>query len=271
MKVKKSFNNQTILIGVIVSIASSIILLLLGIDEITSLTVGLLGIVISLLVELHGANKRLEVKIFEALELTADLQKNNFAKKRIAKIIRSWGKIIEGDLHPLLNNVAKLYTQQAVDQLTSIAGGEIHVTSGDYGWMRVIMDEAQSDIRALSTISLDFWNSNAGRRWKQLNYEAVKRGIKITRVFLYDTVDEPLTILMTEMQQKGIQVYLIKTDLLPKGHHIPMLIADNNLLWISDNSSGVIEQQYFTVREEHILKHKNIFERVLMESEEYQP
>jgi len=270
MGMKKSINNQTIMIGVIVSIASSIILFLVGIDETTSVTIGLLGIVISLLIDLHGANKRLEEKIFEALEFTANLQKDNFAKERIATIIRSWGKISDGNLHPLLINVAKLLTQEATDQLTSIANGEIHVASGDYGWMNVIMDEAQTEIRASSTISLNFWNSNAGKRWKDINYSAVERGIKIARVFVYDAVDDPLSNLMNEMKQKGIKVYYINKKLLPLDHRIPMLIADENLLWISEQSEeGVISRQYFSVREEHILKHKNIFEKILMESEEY--
>jgi hypothetical protein len=264
--------DPVIIIGVLFSIGLSIVLYFVGVDTITSVIIGLSGTTISLLLDLLARGKQLEKLVLETFGLSSDLNADSWAKERLVEIIQSWKKILEADYHPLLLQIAKLRTQDARDDLVAIASGEIVTDATENRLLAVVVEEAKSSVKAASMVSLDFYNSSAGQKYLKINYEAVKRGVNLTRIFIVDELTTEKAHLMNEMVKNGIDVWSVMENLVPDELISAFVISDDYLVWTTEFTPDMqFREHHISIKSEDVLRNSNKFDNLKWLAEKYVP
>jgi hypothetical protein len=264
--------DPVVVVGSLFSIGVSIILYLSKVDKITSVILGLIGVTISLLLDLIARSKQLEIEVLETLELNSDLYSDKWAKDRLVDMIRSWKIILNSNYHPLLLQIARLRTQDARDQLVAIASGEVTTDASENRLLAVAVEEARMSVKASSMASLDFWNSPAGKKYLDVNYEAVKRGVNVTRVFITDGLTLETETLMKEMLKNGIDVLIVHKDQVPDELRVAFVISDDHLVWTTEFTPDMLfREHHISIKSEDVMRGVNKFEKLSWLAEKYSP
>jgi hypothetical protein len=101
-----------------------------------------------------------------------------------------------------------------VTKLREIALGSVTVTSRSVQAYGVPgFQEARQDIKVIHASPMDFWTSDFGRKYMELNRTAVKRGVQITRIFALTPEEVRNSVeLLKEQERAGIRVLVVKPD-----------------------------------------------------------
>jgi hypothetical protein len=264
--------DPVIIIGALFSIGLSLILFLTGVDTITSVIVGLIGVTISLLLDLIARNKQMEEVVLETLGLNSDLYADKWAKDRLVDMIQSWKLILSSNYHPLLLQIARLRTQDARDQLVAIASGEVMTDATENRLLAVAVEEAKVSVKASSMVSLDFWNSPAGKKYLDVNYEAVKRGVNVTRVFIIDNLSPETETLMKDMAGNGVNVLIVNKEQVPGELRVAFVISDDHLVWTTEFTPDMMfREHHISIKSEDVMRTANKFEKLKWLGEKYSP
>jgi hypothetical protein len=259
-----------IIIGVLISITVTLLLSVLDVEGMTVVSgtiISLVGIAITLAIDIIARLIRLEENTLLTVGLSRKLAADRWATCRITDIIEAWDKIETSEYHPLLLEIAKLHTEDMRKHLALISSGEIFVNEPDHRFMSLIAEEARDNIQAISRVSVEFYRSRAGRRYLEENIAAAKRGVKVTRVFLYEEIDAEIAELIHEMQAGDISVLTAKPSELSDGFNDAFAISDDRLVWTPVfNNDMLFEEHHISTKPEDVMRAKNRFERVLYEA-----
>lgn len=173
-------------IGLIVSGAISLTLVLLGQDQILSLLVGLTTTIATLLIDLIARLKETERKLSELNILGASIAGDKWLLQIIRDMIDSY-HTADQEWFEFFRQRAKASLVDCRDTLHNIAEGYMNIPIGSkftYGLDGI--RQAQSNVKAVAYASPSWWRSLAGQRYLQGNIETVKKGVAFTRVFLQE-------------------------------------------------------------------------------------
>jgi hypothetical protein len=108
-------------------------------------------------------------------------------------------------------------------------GREIAYDGEDREWLLGLTKEAQHSIDAISLSTVDagmrgfdggLWTSDLGFRYVDLQYEAIRRDVKIRRIFVFESEDlahDEAFLKITETQRDiGIDVRMLDQQLIPE-------------------------------------------------------
>ncbi|MEW5871781.1 MAG: hypothetical protein AB1894_21110 [Chloroflexota bacterium] len=273
MKILK-YLDPIILVGTIVSICVSLVLFITGVDSVDSLIFAMLGIAISLLIDLISRNTQLHDSVLSTIWVNRTLAKDKWFQEHFMEIVQSWERLSNSNYHPLFHQYAKLHMQSIHDQLRQISSGEMTVVASDFRVLSVLLENAKTTLRATSMVSKDFWVSPAGQNYWQKNIEALERGVAITRVFIYDKAEISIPEFkefMEQMHQKGVRVFIANREDVPPDLCRDFVVADENLVvsatLVGDDQPG---EHHISSKPEDILKALSNFDRILWLAKDYQ-
>jgi len=118
--------------------------------------------------------------------------------------------------------------------LSSIQARKVEISRGK------AMKFGESAFKA-ATVSVDttsyvapanWWLNNDGKKYFLTNEDALQRNVKIQRIFIYSTLEERdhLDPTIKAQKAKGITVYAVATDSLPKNMNRDIIIVDDKIV-----------------------------------------
>ncbi|MCP4366853.1 MAG: hypothetical protein GY797_01880 [Deltaproteobacteria bacterium] len=232
MRSKLEFLDPIIVIGVIISVALAVILVLIGQDGATSLLIGLVLTTITLLIDVISRVKETESNIIQASTLETMLTRNPFLLSAVSQIAKDYG-VVKKSGFDFFTETAENSLLECRDMLHSLGEGrmieDIDRTKLTYG-SRMISD-AQKSVKVVTYANLSFWRTKYGQHILKENIEAVKRGVDFTRIWLqdYNTLVEYQDILKIQ-RESGLRVLVAFPEDLPSTLLEDYRIMDDKVL-----------------------------------------
>lgn len=221
-----------VIIGVIISVATSIILVLTGNDEVSSLLVGLLITIIGLILDVISRLKEVEKNLLNSVPLGDLLIDNPELHKQIKQIVYSYQSTQNCNFDLFIER-SKDALSECREILSSLEHGYTWVEAGGkYSYGRRGTREAQTNVLAVAYEDIPSWRTNHLKDVIQVNNEAIKRGINIKRVFILkdENLDSARDILEAH-KSAGVEVFIVSPSDLPTTQLLEsFMIVDNKTL-----------------------------------------
>ncbi|HWC83205.1 MAG TPA: hypothetical protein VG756_24880 [Pseudonocardiaceae bacterium] len=191
----------------------------------------------------HANNTREAVqrgfrKVSEATELFAEVESTGLKTDAITLLVRKATEIGPG-VPPLVARFVQLEIDQLAYFLHGLAARHLSYEGEDRNWLLSLSRSAEQSIDAVSLPAVDagddtnsdgFWGSDLGHRYLQLQYEAVRRNVRVRRVFViarHELERRPEALRACyEQAQLGIEVRLLYDTRLP-----PSLLCSDFILF----------------------------------------
>ncbi|MFI9010959.1 hypothetical protein ACIGNX_27350 [Actinosynnema sp. NPDC053489] len=91
----------------------------------------------------------------------------------------------------------------------------------------------RSSLCAVTNISGDtgWWQEPLGERYWQANLDALARGVRITRVFVYDRMSLKIAELVSKHRAAGVEVHQVQVNRLDKELRVNFAVFDESTAW----------------------------------------
>lgn len=201
--------DRVLVIGIIVSVVIALLLVLTGNDTILGLVVGLLSLIITLLLEVIARFNKLESLLAEAVTLSKILSDDSL-QQPIRDIVNYYESIAKYEHDEFLRHT-KASIEQCRAALQEIASGVVRNTPKgiqEAGFRE--FERVQRDVKAIHVDPMNFWTGDWGRKYFAINQTALKRGVKVTRIFaLTDTAARDNIETLKEQERAGVRVLIL--------------------------------------------------------------
>jgi hypothetical protein len=232
MKKMLQFLDPLLVTGIIVSVFSAMVLVLLGKDEVSSMVIGLLITVITLLIDFIGRLKETEAKLLSANALGTVLIQNPELHKIVSEISNSY-LLAQASGFDLFQLRSQDSLHECKDVLRGIANGYITVeAAGKYSYGKRGTENAQNEVKAVAYEDIESWRTEHLKGVIESNAVAIKRGIKIQRIFIVssETMAKATDVLQAH-KKAGVDVLTIPPDdLLSTEYLESYMIVDNKVV-----------------------------------------
>jgi hypothetical protein len=176
-------------------------------------------------------------RISRATRFFNDVERSALHTDAITQLVERSGKIGSGSPE-LLRNLAHHEIRRLSGLLKSLSvGHEVFYDGEDREWLLGLTNEAQQTVVATSLATVDaggrgfeggLWMNDLGNRYLDLQRAAVRRGVKIRRIFVFDRpefVDDPDFVRIRNLQRDaGVHVRILDNSMVPQ--HLQGLIFD---------------------------------------------
>jgi len=216
-----------LLIGLFISIVIAVGMVLSGNDTLSGLMIGLLSSIITLIIDQIAKVHKLAdlyTKSHDYSTLLSDNEIGDF----IQRIAKDYDSVKKYNFEPY-KKIANIAINQCEEKLHDLASGSIYIeasTGMEQGLLAV--RQATKDIKTIHIGSMEFWKSDFGKNYFEINRAAIKSGVTITRLFglTTDSVASSIEILK-DHQKAGIKVYIINPERID--HEFSII---DNRIWI---------------------------------------
>lgn len=176
-------------------------------------------------------------EISKSAELSAMMERSVLGSELLTEFLTTASQA-DGPVSPLLLRLA----QREVQRVTSFVrhlpvGSEIAYDGEDRDWLLGLTREAEQSIDAISLSTVDagvhgldggLWTSDLGIRYLELQRDAIARGVRIRRIFVFqnaEMADDQTLQRVTEMQREiKVEVRMLDHELIP--HWLQSMIFD---------------------------------------------
>ncbi len=224
-----------LLISIFLSTAIGIGLVLAGKDSISSLIVGLLVAIITLLVDAIARIHKTENTVLSLEKLSRIISDESLGKS-LLEIAQSYEAMKEYDFDHY-RIIADQNIAECKEILQNIASGSVYIPAKslfEYGGHTAV-EQTQSNIKAIHAGKMDFWRSEPGEKHFQENRVAARRGVKITRIFALSNNDvKNWTDILKKQSRAGIQVFVVNPNRVVR----EFMILDDRILIVIELDEG---------------------------------
>jgi len=183
-------------------------------------------------------------------------------KKYINDITDVYRKVNISSKEPLFAKKAKKVIQQSKDELQKLAEGTFETHPENYYDAMDIIRYAKDYIHCTSYVdNKTWWESDTGRKYFDVNKEAILRGVEITRIFILKKNKlKACKEIISAQQNAGIDVYMAFVDDLPDNLLEDFLLQDGKILFKNDiTPEGKIRRNVVSISDEDIRWAKRTF------------
>lgn len=186
----------------------------------------------------------------DQLHLDQDVHRHEYLAKKLQEIAQKFKEVeVRQALSPIVEEEAGKLLDECAAKLSDLVDGTFPVESyvDRMGRLTRHIGECKSTVRATSYVSTHWWTSPAGRKYAECNYEAVKRGCVVERVFILthqqmaelkvpNSQTNEIKKVMDEQVSKNISVYIAEYSVVEDPARG---IAFSNLLVCDDEFASV--------------------------------
>jgi hypothetical protein len=163
-------------------------------------------------------------------ELSGKMERSSLGPALLSQFLETASQVDER-VDPLLQRLARREVDRVALFLRQLpAGMEIGYDGEDRDWMLGLTQEAQTSIDAISLSTVDagvlgldggLWTSDLGRRYLELQREAVSRDVRIRRIFVVEQEheemirDESFLRIIQMQRDTGVKVRMLDHKLIP--------------------------------------------------------
>ncbi|MGB2566872.1 hypothetical protein ACPFP2_00235 [Micromonospora citrea] len=250
------------LIGISLSIALSVTLdLTNAATGVESLLAGLMGITISLLVDsLARAERRFHLRTL--------LDGPPWLVQGTPQIVAAVREAVERHADTRVAAQAQRRYEQFRIEVEQLAAGRI-IRPGDDD--EDLISATRDCVRRMSGLTnvtprasgeLSWWHSDIGRRYWAANLAALRRGVRITRVFVHATLSEELSELVATQRRAGVRVGLLPLGVVGPHLHVNLTLWDGASCWEAEMSAhGEITENRFSVDRADVDRLTRVFDQ----------
>ncbi|MEU4554460.1 hypothetical protein [Micromonospora violae] len=249
------------LVGIMLSITLSIALdLTNAASGVESLLAGLMGITISLLVNsLARAERRFHLRTL--------LDGPPWLVRTTTELAGAVREAVEQHAGTRVAVEAQRRYEQFRVEAEQLAEGRI-TRRGDededlIGATRTCVHRLDALTNVMPRVSgeLSWWRSEIGRRYWEANLEALRRGVQITRVFVYATLSDELSALVQRQRAAGARVGLLPLGVVSPHLHVNLTLWDGSSCWEAHMTAhGEIGENQFSVNRADVDRLTRVFD-----------
>lgn len=181
--------SSTLVIGLVISGALAIIpAIVTSSSGSLSLLVGLVGISITLLVELITRVERRDDLMHRAFGVIDAFDRAPTIAPDLEAAVMGAAAIVESQNVSFIEEAVQRAVALFRQEIDDLRRGEYKVQTGSAALLTSQTRIAKSDIKATSVVTVDeaWWNSFAGEEYWTENVRALERGINISRVYIFE-------------------------------------------------------------------------------------
>ena len=182
-------------------------------------------------------------KVNHATELIAQVETAGLKSVPVARLIEHAAKI-DPDAPALVRSFVQLEVDRVSELLRGLSVNEATYEGEDQDWLLNLARCAEDTIDAISIPEVDaagntyhsFWQSHLGRRYLELQRQAIQRGVRIRRVFVTEhdemASDPVLQRICRSQADIGIDVRLLSPSAVPeeiRGQITDFILFDDKL------------------------------------------
>ena len=163
-------------------------------------------------------------------ELSGKMERSSLGPALLSEFLETASQVDER-VNPLLQRLARREVDRVALFLRQLpAGMDIGYDGEDRDWMLGLTREAQASVDAISLSTVDagvlgldggLWTSDLGRRYLELQREAVTRDVRIRRIFVVEQEheemirDESFLRIIQMQRDMGVKVRMLDHKLIP--------------------------------------------------------
>lgn len=162
-------------------------------------------------------------------------------------------------------SLARQTIDDCLSRLIDLQRGHFRPIYGDQRLFLALTAEVNDTMLATSAqeIDVEWWNSSRSDKYWDLHLQALNRGVKVVRIFIYHDWTKPLADLAKKQADAGVEVYRVKRGQLTPGLVVDMVIWDRVCGYeTQSNAAGQPTQNFFTFAAHDIDKLARDFELV---------
>jgi hypothetical protein len=197
-----------------------------------SLTIGLIGVCITLLLEVIVRIDRRDKLVHGAFEIIDALGAIPTMADDLQHSAISAATIMMSDNPTLFRASAEQAIAECRQQLDSLLRGECIVNTGSAPILIDLARHAKTSIRATSIITGDsgddaWWLSPGGQEYWKENVRALKRRVSITRVYIFEgPPSAQIEDILVRQEEAGVKVLRVDKNKIPPELVISVVIVD---------------------------------------------
>ncbi|RVX45578.1 hypothetical protein OHA25_10975 [Nonomuraea sp. NBC_00507] len=195
-----------------------------------ALLAGLIGGVITLQVQTLLREKRRVDHETTVGQLVSTIEKIPWLTELMVPILRA-AKHVEREYPgtPAVDACRAAF-DECLRTLTDLERGHFRTPYGDNAVFQRLIDQTKRTMCATSVPSVDlaWWREPVGRQYWEAQLNALKRGVKIRRVFIYREWTDELDELAREQIAAGVQVRRVHVDRLPPAMRVISALWDGS-------------------------------------------
>lgn len=262
------------IIGTLVSVGISILFLVNGQDIAWSVAVGLLGTILITLFEIvheqrHGLNE-----VLMALGFEREAVKNSLVHDviqttiRCSVALRSRFPGVQGFLTPQLEQAVAIY----IERVTELSRGHVQLPTSrreNFRFAARLVQSAKEYGKAVAYGNVrEQWEGRDSVEYQQANWDAAKRGVKITRIFILQGAQMSSSKeMILEQIAAGIDAYVVEESQVEPELLDDFAIWDGRYLGRSEaRAGGKVVGGYVSVDSVEIREAEAKFDRLLTRS-----
>jgi hypothetical protein len=262
----RRYLDPVLLIGTSVSIAAGIVSYFAGQrDIVLSVAVGFEALAITLILDMLLRFEEQRERVGKSGRLVAKIESVSWLPtvfERLADDI-SAAELSFGD------TIIPIAVRQLLDaygtQLADLARGHLIVDSYDATIKLDLLTQETGLLRTTSLQSNDLqWHlSEVGRGYWRAQKEAIARGWRIERIFIFDEWTDDLDALAREQQVAGVKVKRVAGVGLPISMQIDFTLWNSKYAfrqWVEETGTGMVDR--FTVDPSEIEQFENLWRRI---------
>lgn len=261
-------------VGIVTSLTLSLILFFSGVDTVSSIIIGLLCTILTLLIDMIARIEKTIERYNVDIDIAQKIEKSNF-RDMLNEIVEYTYVVETSKVNKAFLKSLILQMEQFKDFMSELSKGRLHTTPNENDLILQLISEAKSYIRVTSLPSVsaqDWWKTTIGKKFLDANGEAIKRDVKIERIFIVDEYNAEWSRLMRSHFERGVSVFWVRLTDLPSEMRISLAVFDNKVAYqIIQSSDGKISGYLFTVEISEVRKMERIAERIMFMSNKYSP
>jgi hypothetical protein len=235
-------SKRAVVLGVAITVSIAVLVYVVTDEQLLLEVVAvLIGIVIALQIEMLARIERRSSREDRYSRVMAAAESVPWLAPALEEIAEATSRVAsQPELRPLLD-VAEKELEHSKENLAALRHGKFRADAADTTILFEETDRAERRMMAtfLQRFDLEWWSSELGRHYWEVNRRAADRGVEIQRVFIYDEWTPELERIVRAQSQAGVDVMVVERDLLPRDCRIGMVIWDDRLVYQGElNSDG---------------------------------
>lgn len=211
----------------------------------------------------------MESRLLQASEVDQNLWQDADLLRSVRQIVKSYIRI-RSEGFSLFADRAKYELNQCRDTLEKMAQGSMK-SRVESSWIfsRRAFEQAKGCLKATVPGEFEWWRTDSGRSYFELNQKALKRGIEITRVF----IDEPVKLreaidVLEQQRASGVRVYVVQPSHVSEELVENFLVMDDRVAVFLNRRDGKYITEYISMNEAEVKQALMRFDMLLRFSRE---
>lgn len=238
---------------------------------------GMLGVVITLQVQEITRERRRAEHESRLGAMLGKIERSDWLPDVVESMLGSVTKVEQTYPDTPAVDAVRQAMEECRSRLADLEGGRFQFPYTDNELALRLCENLRREFLAISVSGIDlrWWRAPEGRRYWQLQLDALARNVAIRRVFIYDEWSDGLAAIAREQQEAGVQVRRVQQDTLPLGARGIIGLWDANCgLEVSYDSSGEAVLFSYTVAEpdlDRLRRQFELVERMAVDIDEPEP